>query len=516
MLDGTQQRAPDAYVGPDRRQVPRSERESVDVEASLWLAFALIAFGVILPAFIGSVVSDPSAEALIQAERGVVSAFFLGAGLLRLARWRLTGESNAALSGVALAAFALTSYPLGPVGFLVYTTRSAGLLNPLGHAVAVTIFLALLVQTFRTPAIDSRLHPLRLLVATVVPVWLAYTCLSIVTGVSGRLHVDNHVWVGLGLLLVLGWGYVAGRNFIAGARAHSSSLVWTGLCLATMGVSELVRSWAFLDFSPAALSSTGLQLVAAFVAAANAAEDLGEIFSAEGNRFLSVVATLARAERTTAARERRREEQVHDARSVIAALRATSLTLERYGENLDPNDRQTLRSGFVRELARLEHLIEPPAPQPPRDFVVDDALQPVIAAEREAGLAVQSTLNGLRAHGRPEDLATVVHNLLVNARRYAPGSPVVLRAEHEGSDLRIYAEDRGPGIAPGERDLVFQRGVRGATTADGPGSGLGLYVAQTLMKEQGGEIGVTDRPGGGASFVLTMPAAAEPARVGSA
>jgi signal transduction histidine kinase len=194
---------------------------------------------------------------------------------------------------------------------------------------------------------------------------------------------------------------------------------------------------------------------------------------------------------------------------VIAALRAASLTLERYGENLDPNDRRTLRSGFTRELARLEHLIEPPAPPPPQDFVVDDALRPVIAAEREAGLAVQSTLNGLRAHGRPEDLATVVHNLLVNARRHAPGSPVVIRAEHAGSDLRIYAEDCGPGIPPAERDSVFERGARGATTTCGPGSGLGLYVARTLMKEQGGEIDIADRPGGGASFVLTMPAATE-------
>ncbi|HET7312287.1 MAG TPA: hypothetical protein VFJ17_13280 [Mycobacteriales bacterium] len=372
------------YIGPDRRRASPARREDVDVESLLWLAFALVGVGIVLPIVLGAVLSGTTSAELVVAERALVTALFLGAGLLRVARWRLTGESLDALSGTALAVFALTSYPLGSIGVLVYSDESAGMLNPISRIVAVAICVAILIRAFRAPTVDSRLRPLRMTVNIVVPVWLAYVGLSILAGAVGRLHVDGHVWAFLELLLTIAWGYAAFRALVVCARAHRPSLMWAGLGLATMAAGELVRAWAFLDLFPAALSSTGLQLVAAFVAVANAAFDLGEIFNTEGNRFLSVVATLARAERILASREQRRQEQAHDARSVIAALRAASLTLERYGDKLEANDRQTLRSGLTRELAQLEHLIEPPAPERTRDFDLQELSRP--AASEPAGV----------------------------------------------------------------------------------------------------------------------------------
>jgi len=111
---------------------------------------------------------------------------------------------------------------------------------------------------------------------------------------------------------------------------------------------------------------------------------------------------------------------------------------------------------------------------------------------------------GCRAHGRPADFATVVQNLLVNARRHGRGGKVTIRVRDLGDEVQVCVEDRGHGIPEHLRVNAFERGVRGEQSG---GSGLGLYVARTLMLEQDGEIELVDRPGGGTVVVLTLPAA---------
>ena len=56
------------------------------------------------------------------------------------------------------------------------------------------------------------------------------------------------------------------------------------------------------------------------------------------------------------------------------------------------------------------------------------------------------------------------------------------------------------------RRSIFERSRRGSTSDGVEGSGLGLYVASRLMREQGGDLWVTDNPGGGAAFVMSLPA----------
>jgi two-component system sensor histidine kinase TctE len=101
----------------------------------------------------------------------------------------------------------------------------------------------------------------------------------------------------------------------------------------------------------------------------------------------------------------------------------------------------------------------------------------------------------------------VLRNLLDNARLYAPGSPVDIRAEQRDEWVVLLVEDQGPGVPLPVRKAVFERGRRGPAAEGTQGSGLGLYVASRLMHEQGGDLWVTDRTGGGASFVMSLPAA---------
>ena len=140
--------------------------------------------------------------------------------------------------------------------------------------------------------------------------------------------------------------------------------------------------------------------------------------------------------------------------------------------------------------------------------MVADALAPVIRVAAEAGLQVDAKLGGLPAAVvAADDLGTVVHTLLTNAGRYAPGSPIEVRGGVAGAMLHLTVSDRGPGVDPDEREQIFQRGARGRAADGVAGSGLGLYVARWLVRDMGGDLLVEPRAGRGACFVLTVPIA---------
>jgi len=101
------------------------------------------------------------------------------------------------------------------------------------------------------------------------------------------------------------------------------------------------------------------------------------------------------------------------------------------------------------------------------------------------------------------DLDRALDVLIENALGYSPaGGEVVLAC----SDGRIEVSDRGPGLAQGEQEIVFERFHRGRAGRHGPaGSGLGLAIARTLARAWNGEALLVNRPGGGATGVLEFP-----------
>lgn len=103
------------------------------------------------------------------------------------------------------------------------------------------------------------------------------------------------------------------------------------------------------------------------------------------------------------------------------------------------------------------------------------------------------------------DLDRALDVLIENALHYSPAGSEVTVA---GEDGRIEVRDRGPGLAPGEDELVFERFHRGRAGQQGPsGSGLGLAIARTLARAWQGDAKLRNRPGGGAIAVLEFPAA---------
>ena len=108
-------------------------------------------------------------------------------------------------------------------------------------------------------------------------------------------------------------------------------------------------------------------------------------------------------------------------------------------------------------------------------------------------------------------LGRMVMNLLENADRYAGGAR---RVELSGVDgmLRIAVEDDGPGVPEHERRHVFGRFARGEQVRGGSisGTGLGLALVDEHAQLHGGRAAVESAPGGGARFIIEIPAG-EPA-----
>ena len=113
----------------------------------------------------------------------------------------------------------------------------------------------------------------------------------------------------------------------------------------------------------------------------------------------------------------------------------------------------------------------------------------------------------------------VVTNLLVNALKFTPaGGRVRIEARRAlpqveggvlGPDARaqveILVDDSGPGIPDGDRERIFERGVRLARDAEVAGSGIGLSVVREIVSRHGGRVRASNNPEGGASFVISLP-----------
>jgi signal transduction histidine kinase len=104
-------------------------------------------------------------------------------------------------------------------------------------------------------------------------------------------------------------------------------------------------------------------------------------------------------------------------------------------------------------------------------------------------------------------LERVLANLLDNARLHGGGASCV-RVDQDAGCFRVAVEDRGPGVPNPDRDRIFERFARGASTGGsdaGEGVGLGLALVAEHVRLHGGRVWLEDRPGGGCRFVVEIP-----------
>ncbi|MFN3217409.1 MAG: ATP-binding protein [Acidimicrobiales bacterium] len=223
---------------------------------------------------------------------------------------------------------------------------------------------------------------------------------------------------------------------------------------------------------------------------------------------------LDRIAASDAVRRRFTADASHELRSPLAVLRSEA------EQALDPTsslDRFELADTVLAETRRMERLVDDllvlaridetgGAADP---IVVD--LDDIVLAEaaRARRLAVGTSGVGAgRVVGDPEQLARAVRHLLDNAARH--GVARVEIALHTVADtVTLTVDDDGTGVAPDDRERIFERFVRldDARSRDKGGAGLGLAVTAACVRAGGGDLRVEDGPLGGARFVVTLPAA---------
>jgi signal transduction histidine kinase len=110
--------------------------------------------------------------------------------------------------------------------------------------------------------------------------------------------------------------------------------------------------------------------------------------------------------------------------------------------------------------------------------------------------------------GDKRRLEQALRNLLDNAETHAGGATCVAVLPHP-TGLAVIVDDAGPGVPVEERDRIFDRFARGRNArrrGSAGGTGLGLALVREHARAHGGEVTVCDRPGGGARFVIELPA----------
>jgi two-component system OmpR family sensor kinase len=102
----------------------------------------------------------------------------------------------------------------------------------------------------------------------------------------------------------------------------------------------------------------------------------------------------------------------------------------------------------------------------------------------------------------------VLDNLLTNARAHTPaGTPVSVELRRADGRATLAVVDRGPGLTEEQAERVFERFYRAdnsRTRASG-GAGLGLSIVAAVTEAHEGTVEAKQTPGGGATFVITLP-----------
>jgi len=413
-------------------------------------------------------------------------------------RWIARTSVGFACAALLVLAFAgvVSATSLGGSGFgpVMYTG---------GAAVAV----ALLLGAAAAPEVKGAASFRRLLTRDSGPV--ALLTLAALTPVVEAVLVAGMKMplpsrIALSALVAAGW-LIASSQVL---RLDRQRLGWLPAVLLILAAAAVAR--AFIGVWPGSLLvALELEALAAAFALGGALMGVRAAMAGTTGGITSMLQDLTTMRDEDSRRRAEDSERLHEFRSVLAGLEAARATLTKYEGKLDPDLRRRLQDAVGEELSRLNRLVDPPAPAATQELDLGSVLQSVVMAEREQGLVLTTDLAGVTVQGSAAEVATLVSDLLVNARMHAPGSVVKVSARADRGVVALEVRDWGPGLPAIEVERVFERAFRGTRPiANGvPGSGLGLYTARKLARQMHGDLRLRAPAGGGCCFVVTLPGA---------
>ena len=242
----------------------------------------------------------------------------------------------------------------------------------------------------------------------------------------------------------------------------------------------------------------------AAVAAATGAVAMAGLCAVRLRRVTSTVLDLEVDADTALFRDRVRQadskRRRHAITNGLTALEGAADLLE--GATLPASDRTSLHGVVDSEFERLHHLVSgDPEPEVGLVRLADVAERlshdPVWCQRLQLDVAPN-----LQASGSPEQTLEAARQLLGYVGRRAPANPITVRGETDEEWSALWVEVRAPGISRRRhrRAGCVERRPSRATE-------IQLHTASRLLLGQGGHLRIKDRPGGGASFGLLLPAA---------
>ncbi len=474
------------YRGVDRR-TPAPVEEALDVPR----AVAVLVAASIAVAATGNLL-HPSTLAMLAHAAAPAGCLAVLAAVALFIRWRLDGRAQSwwLAAGYATIGVGALLDTAGPAGQRSFTLSALG--------VAFFAFLA----AWHSPEVDSILSVRLAGVAFATTTGATLLVRELLVQSSSAQRVEAAVVAfAFGLLAVL-W------------LRSDQDKPWFVVALAGFAMSGAVAAAAAGTVAGAAevaclhLLINGLVAVTA-LAGLQAAATRHRALALDAQRERDLVSSLREE------LEAKYAETLHEVRSIVLALEG-GISVLHPGAGHGATD-DTIAESLVAELERLRSLADPDNASAPIDFRLAEALQHLLALSRASGWPVTWDLDDrIVVRGRPADVAQIMHGLLSNARKYAPG-PVQVSAVNAGEFVLVLVDDRGPGVRPAHRERIFERGERPEHEDTTDGHGLGLHIARRLARSLGGELWVEAHPRGGARFALALrrvPGNGETARPG--
>ncbi len=211
----------------------------------------------------------------------------------------------------------------------------------------------------------------------------------------------------------------------------------------------------------------------------------------------------------------------HELRSPMAAVIGAARTLQDRWRTLAPGQREAFLALIGDETNRLAALIGDVLDTSRIEAgtfsysftdvdlgrLVRDAVATASVGQDELRVRADVAGSVPVVRGDRERLRQVLTNLIENAVKYSPaGDEVTVTVRPENGLVRLEVTDNGPGIPRDQQRLIFEKFGRAEVPGGSkPGTGLGLFIARSIVEAHGGTLDVRSRPASGATFELTLP-----------
>ncbi|HEV2369465.1 MAG TPA: HAMP domain-containing sensor histidine kinase [Acidimicrobiales bacterium] len=208
----------------------------------------------------------------------------------------------------------------------------------------------------------------------------------------------------------------------------------------------------------------------------------------------------------------------HELRSPLTTVQTSVELLEKFEASLPADGKRAVQllageigrfSAMVQDLLEISRVDAGAASLDLENLPLDEFVTRTVDAHsgHTVQVHVDASADGVTVRVDARRMQRVIVNLLDNARLHAGGA-VLVGVETDNGLARVIVDDAGPGVAVDEQPRVFERFYRGRSAGkrgEGSGTGLGLALVAEHVRAHGGQVFVTDRPGGGARFTVEIP-----------